>query len=860
MAASAADRKTPQVLLVDWANAQDAWVRFVVGEALASRQQLPDAVLDAAYTHLLLEKQLQPGDPMQVPPLKPSDKNGDRIQRLEFVRLANLDGVNALCGGQEVTFSPRLTVLFGENAAGKSGYVRVLKRIAAVRSQEDVLPNLLGGGAAKPQRATISFKLDDKEDEFEWKGESGVAPFTRTNVFDSRAVAVHLDDDLSYTYTPRDLALFRITHDAIDSVKARLDARRRAVMPQGNPFISFFARSTSLYPKIETLGPQTDLGELQRLAQVTPEEAAHLPELRAKVDALKSQAADLRLEIAKGDLELFKRALGVSRLLEQFDWTAYATRVTAAAAARQNHEDATITAFSRLDIAGVLSPEWRAFIEAGETYLRSTATAEYPGDGDACVYCAQPLTAPSAALIRKYRDFTNNRLKQNLNETQSAVATLTDAIRRAPFDDVAAAVGRRVAAIAAPVPQVFGLTQRLLDMAAPVRHRLSSAEAVTGTEATAITNAARAATNALAASIAEGTGLVAALATEAGEREKLLRALSAELAQLESRLKLNELMPRIEEQVTGAKWAASAERVGAGFGGVLRSLTAVAKNASEELVNQDFGRLFLEECKALRAPHVKLEFPGREGQPQRRKRLVSKHALSEILSEGEQKVIALADFLAEAAMPQTAAPVIFDDPVNSLDYKRLQYVVDRLVGLSAERQVVVFTHNIWFTAELLNRFEKMPADCRYYEISNEDSVPGKVEPLQHPKWDTPAQIGKQIQARIQLAEKNTGVMREDLVRGAWSQVRSWCETFVEREVLADVTARYRPHVRMTSLPNIKTDFLNGTVSTVLPIFEKACRITEAHSQPLETLCVKPALEELKEDWATLQSERKKYVS
>ena len=176
---------------------------------------------------------------------------------------------------------------------------------------------------------------------------------------------------------------------------------------------------------------------------------------------------------------------------------------------------------------------------------------------------------------------------------------------------------------------------------------------------------------------------------------------------------------------------ASAGLIANTFGGLTRSLTGVSKAATEDLVNQDFERLFGDECKSLRAPQVKLEFPGRDAQSKRRKSLVPKHALSEILSEGEQKVIALADFLAEAAMPQTNAPVILDDPVNSLDYKRLQYVVDRIVQLSAERQVVVFTHNIWFTAELLNRFEKNPGDCRYYEVSSEDRVPGKVEPLQH---------------------------------------------------------------------------------------------------------------------------------
>jgi wobble nucleotide-excising tRNase len=65
----------------------------------------------------------------------------------------------------------------------------------------------------------------------------------------------------------------------------------------------------------------------------------------------------------------------------------------------------------------------------------------------------------------------------------------------------------------------------------------------------------------------------------------------------------------------------------------------------------------------------------------------------------------------QAAKPP--APVIFDDPINSLDYKRLAEVVDRIAVLSETRQVIVFTHNIWFTTELLARFEKRPQDCSY---------------------------------------------------------------------------------------------------------------------------------------------------
>ena len=57
----------------------------------------------------------------------------------------------------------------------------------------------------------------------------------------------------------------------------------------------------------------------------------------------------------------------------------------------------------------------------------------------------------------------------------------------------------------------------------------------------------------------------------------------------------------------------------------------------------------------LRAPKVAVDFPGRKGEQARRKSLTpnQRQKLSDILSEGEQKVIAVpADFLAEASLKQ----------------------------------------------------------------------------------------------------------------------------------------------------------------------------------------------------------------
>jgi len=65
------------------------------------------------------------------------------------------------------------------------------------------------------------------------------------------------------------------------------------------------------------------------------------------------------------------------------------------------------------------------------------------------------------------------------------------------------------------------------------------------------------------------------------------------------------------------------------------------------MINQSFDALFAEECAALRAPTLKVQFVGRQGKAQRRKVLRGQHKPSKVLSEGEQKVLAIADFLAE---------------------------------------------------------------------------------------------------------------------------------------------------------------------------------------------------------------------
>lgn len=66
---------------------------------------------------------------------------------LEAVTLNGLThhrGVNALATDQKIEIGPALTIVYGANGAGKSGYTRILKRACRARGAEEILGNVLG--------------------------------------------------------------------------------------------------------------------------------------------------------------------------------------------------------------------------------------------------------------------------------------------------------------------------------------------------------------------------------------------------------------------------------------------------------------------------------------------------------------------------------------------------------------------------------------------------------------------------------------------------------------------------------------------------------------------------------------------
>jgi len=142
------------------------------------------------------------------------------------------------------------------------------------------------------------------------------------------------------------------------------------------------------------------------------------------------------------------------------------------------------------------------------------------------------------------------------------------------------------------------------------------------------------------------------------------------------------------------------------FTSVLRKVTSTAKKAHKELVVENFKTRLNAEYIALAekdmsAFGVELKDVGGDGAV-----TVDHHVagqrIESVLSEGEQRIHALALFFAELETCEQQV-IVFDDPISSFDYNYIGNYCNRLRDLIQaypNRQIIVLTHNWEFFVQI----------------------------------------------------------------------------------------------------------------------------------------------------------------
>ena len=227
-----------------------------------------------------------------------------------------------------------------------------------------------------------------------------------------------------------------------------------------------------------------------------------------------------------------------------------------------------------------------------------------------------------------------------------------------------------------------------------------------------------------------------------------------------------------------------------------------------------------------------------------------------VLSEGEQRVIAIASFFAELAVSDHTGAAVFDDPVSSLDHLRRQRVARRLVKEAKTRQVIVFTHDSVFLAELSNALQELGVASLFQHLTYSQLNAGVVNaglPWHHEGYrgrlDALSKLARAF-ARGERAMDN--VEAERVSRDIYGKLRQVIERVVEDVVLCSVLKRYDDYVRV---PKIR-EVVGLTVEECNPLIElyvAASDILDAHDKASARQFAAPTAADVLRDIGALEA-------
>ena len=199
--------------------------------------------------------------------------------------------VNALKEGERLAFDKQgLTVVYGDNGSGKSGYARILKKVCRARmppKDDRILPNIYAMKTG-PQKAVIGFSADGHNRRHDWTAEeAGDARLSSISVFDSRTANVHVDDVNDVAYTPFPMRVLEQLAEVCQQVKKRINEEIRNLDDQTPEAISDpkCHDETAVGKLIAGLGSETNEQDVCGLAALDGKD-------NARLDTLKNRSRD----------------------------------------------------------------------------------------------------------------------------------------------------------------------------------------------------------------------------------------------------------------------------------------------------------------------------------------------------------------------------------------------------------------------------------------------------------------------------------------------------------------------------------------------------------------------------------------
>lgn len=799
--------------ILSWTQGLPTWQSDCVARLLAKQtltaEDLGDLLALLKTAHGIPDPKGRTPSPLasdQIPaPIKSS-------MHVELRAMKNLLNVNAIAENQNLSFAPSgLTVIYGGNGSGKSGYSRVLKRACRARDQAEVIYPNANRPVDKAASAEAIFEIgvNGTVQDVRWVND-GAAPveLSALSIFDSRCANAYLVNEDDFSYVPQGLDVFERLASVHQQLKSAIEAEQREYAVDLTAFVPLHG-DTIVGRLITTLSAKTTPAQIEALATLSSEEMSLYADLgnSLKENNPKEKANQLRL-LARRIGGIATNATNKATLVDQAIVTklrslssAYLTAKSAAElAANQFKEQEGL-------LPGTGGEAWRELFEAARKFSSESHPDEtFPalGSDASCPLCQQPLMeganrlarfetfiqqeaektsqARRAELVAQYKPLSTHDLTLGLDDaTLSEIQTLDSqlALDSAAFEKVLTA--RREAIKTAVTTQIWeGAEQALVN---PAQRLQALADKL----------------NADAVNLDK--------ASDEQARAKLQK----QLDELDARVKLSQVKDAVITAVSRLNHQAK----------LTKCLPALRTNAislksselAESIISKGLGDALNAEFKALGVGGLRVALQSRSGKGKvlhkLKLELPQSRSPRDLLSEGEQRAVALASFLAEVGLSDSTGGIIFDDPVSSLDHRRRERVAARLVGEAARRQVIVFTHDIYFLCILAEEAESAGVTVLTQSLSRRVEGFGVANPeLPFEGKNTTKRIGA-LKAQQQIIARLYKDGEEDAHRKqtgeAYFLLRMAWERAVEEVLLRRVVLRFRKGIETQRLSEVVVD-------------------------------------------------------
>ena len=824
--------------IFDYIKTLSPWQQDAARRLYEKPQGLSEDDYHALYFLLLKENGIVVGDDVTARAIDENIIPYDEARHsLTINSISQLCHVNCVDSKQSIEFAKSgMTIIYGENGTGKSGYARVFKRACFCRDKsEEILPNVtLPGERGCEPSAVFNITYDGSVRKITWKqGMQQCCPeLAYVSVFDSKTARMALTSEQEIQFRPYGFEILeKLGSEVVPRLKAMLLSEANSLDLRETAFsklhgdhevgVVFADLRNADIAKVRELGNPTERHkarglELKKILNDSNlEESIRSAEMVcSRIDAALANIMDVNSALSEENVESFHVACKNRIELEQ---------ASAIAAQKLQGSD------DLLDGSG--GAAWKRMFVAAQNFVAGTVRENVSvSDIGRCPLCQRTYDNVTLERVRRFEAYIANEVSVALDEANKQCDSLVNSISRLSADNC--------------IPKT---TIEELSVTYPDLEREFDTWALSvNSRKACVTNALLGKSAWIAPPVISDTisstlrRLSSMFAKKASEMRDIMASAKRneaekEIDALRKRFLLKSLMPQVEE------WFIRRDRFVKliGLSKTLSTLpyTQKIKELSDASIisplissmKQEFHRLrlnLLPNCPVFstKGKHGKIveTLSLQVANPQ---------SVTRILSEGEQKIIAIAAFLGELSIAGHTHAIVFDDPMTSLDYYWRREVAARLSEESKNRQVIIFSHEPAFVNLLIDNCKQNDVTCVVHSLSRIHANSGVVSPGS--KW-----VLKKYTERIDELEKMHAKLNREIIgsptedeirrmRRVYALLRETIEQVVQDVCFLGTVKRFDNYVNVKQLLDV-VPLDDVAIRELYLVYRKCSNYIEGH--------------------------------